>query len=103
MRRGEGHFALAVARRHGDELSGLHELVEYVVDDARGQSEPCADHVGGRCTALFAEVPHHGEHHGQQDLTPLVVAYQQRFALLAEAGDVLVGERQLAAEQQDLP
>ena len=63
----------------------------------------CPDLVGRGGAALAAEVPHDREHHGQQDLAPLVVADEQRFALFAETGDVLVGERQFAAEQQDLP
>lgn len=45
MRRSEGRFPLAVAAAHGDQLPGLHELEQHVVDDARGQVEAFADLV----------------------------------------------------------
>ena len=103
MRRSEGRFPLAVAAAHGDQLPGLHELEQHVVDDARGQVEAFADLVRRQRPAPVAEIPHDGEHHREQHLAPLVVADQERFALLAETRDILIGERQLAAEKEYLP
>ena len=48
-------------------------------------------------------MPHDDQHGREQDFAPLVVAHEQRLALLVEPFDVLVGERQFAAEEEDLP
>ena len=97
------HLALAVAAAHGNELPGLHELVEDVVHDTRREVDPAADLLGGHRASAVAEVAHDEEHHREQDLAPLVVAHEQRLAFLVEALDILVGERELAAEEEDLP
>ena len=58
---------------------------------------------GRNGTVAVAEDARHVQHDGQRHLTAVVVADAQRFALLGKTRDVLIGEGQLAAEEQNLP
>lgn len=101
--RGEGHPAVVLAVAHLDEQSGGHELVEYVGDDSERQVQPLADLLRRGRPARMAEAAHDDRHGGEQDFAALVGAHVHRGALLLVARNVLIGEREVAAPEQDLP
>lgn len=100
---GEGHFAVVVRIPDFDQQSRAHELVQDIVHDAGGQRKSAAEFVDGERPFVFPKAVYDLEHDGQDDPAASVVADAERFALFGETVDILVGEREFAAEEQDFP
>ena len=100
---GEGHFAVVVRIPDFDQQSRAHELVQDIVHDAGGQRKSAAEFVDGERPFVFPKAVYDLEHDGQDDPASSVVADAERFALFGETVDILVGEREFAAEEQDFP
>ena len=77
--------------------------MQDIVHDAGGQREPAAEFVDGERPFVFPKAVYDLKHDGQDDPAASVVADAERFALFGETVDVLVGEREFAAEEQDFP
>ena len=80
-----------------------HELVQDIVHDAGGQRESAAEFIDRERPFVFPKAVYDLEHDGQDDPASSVVADAERFALFGETVDILVGEREFAAEEQDFP
>ena len=95
-----------ILERLGEEARALSisvDTVQDIVHDAGGQRESAAEFIDRERPFVFPKAVYDLEHDGQDDPASSVVADAERFALFGETVDILVGEREFAAEEQDFP